>query len=171
MFTTGGKRKMVDKDTPIVMGTDSSETQEEVQEENKRTENRLSDIVSTIRDKQEELGKSLSDYTTSFQKPLADIMETETSFIILTDLPGVSKEDIDIDISENSIDITAKFEDEINEEEASYIKKERNYGETKRSINLPAKINVKGATAKFNDSILTVTLPKIMEEKHKVDIS
>ena len=54
---------MVDKDTPIVMGNESNETQEEVKEENKRTENRLSDIVSTIRDKQEELGKSLSDYT------------------------------------------------------------------------------------------------------------
>jgi HSP20 family protein len=163
--------EMVDKDTPIVMGTESNETQEETKEENKRTENRLSDIVSTIRDKQEELGKSLSDYTSSMQKPLADIMETETSIIIITDLPRVKKEDIDIDIAEDSINITAKFEDEINEEGASYIKKERNYGETKRSISLPSKINIKGATAKFNDSILTVTLPKLMEEKHKVDIN
>jgi HSP20 family protein len=162
---------MVDNETPIVMGTESNETQEEAKEENKRTENRLSDIVSSIRDKQEELGKNLSDYTSSFQKPLADIMETETSFIIITDLPGVKKDDIDIDISEDSIDITAKFEDEINEEDASYIKKERNYGETKRSISLPAKINIKGATAGFKDSILTVTLPKLMEEKHKVNIN
>jgi HSP20 family protein len=162
---------MVDNETPIVMGTESNETQEEAKEENKRTENRLSDIVSSIRDKQEELGKSLSDYTSSIQKPLADIMETETSFIIITDLPGVKKDDIDIDISEDSIDITAKFEDEINEKGASYIKKERNYGETKRSISLPAKINIKGATARFNDSILTVTLPKLMEEKHKVNIN
>jgi len=162
---------MVDNETPIVMGTESNETQEEAKEENKRTENRLSDIVSSIRDKQEELGKSLSDYTSSIQKPLADIMETETSFIIITDLPGVKKDDIDIDISEDSIDITAKFEDEINEKGANYIKKERNYGETKRSISLPAKINIKGATARFNDSILTVTLPKIMEEKHKVNIN
>ena len=162
---------MVDNETPIVMGTESNETQEEAKEENKRTENRLSDIVSSIRDKQEELGKSLSDYTSSIQKPLADIMETETSFIKITDLPGVKKDDIDIDISEDSIDITAKFEDEINEKGANYIKKERNYGETKRSISLPAKINIKGATARFNDSILTVTLPKLMEEKHKVNIN
>jgi len=162
---------MVDNETPIVMGTESNETQEEAKEENKRTENRLSDIVSSIRDKQEELGKSLSDYTSSIQKPLADIMETETSFIIITDLPGVKKDDIDIDISEDSIDITAKFEDEINEKGANYIKKERNYGETKRSISLPAKINIKGATAGFKDSILTVTLPKLMEEKHKVNIN
>ena len=159
---------MVDKDEPIVMGTENEEMSEE--EEKTRTENMLSDIVNTIKEKQEELGKSLSDYTTTFQKPLADVMETENSIIVITDLPGVKKEDIDIDISEDSIDITAKFEDEINEEGANYIKKERSYGETKRSISLPAQINVKEATAKFNDSILTVNLPKLMEEKHKVDI-
>ncbi len=159
---------MVDKDEPIVMGTENDEISEE--EEKTRTENMLSDIVNTIKEKQEELGKSLSDYTTTFQKPLADVMETENSIIVITDLPGVKKEDIDIDISEDSIDISAKFEDEIDEEGANYIRKERSYGETKRSIKLPAQIDVKKATAKFNDSILTVNLPKLMEEKHKVDI-
>ncbi len=159
---------MVDKDEPIVMGTENEEMSEE--EEKTRTENMLSDIVNTIKEKQEELGKSLSDYTTTFQKPLADVMETENSIIVITDLPGVKKEDIDIDISEDSIDISAKFEDEIDEEGANFIKKERSYGETKRSISLPTQINVKEATAKFNDSILTVNLPKLMEEKHKVDI-
>jgi HSP20 family protein len=159
---------MVDKDEPIAMGTEGEMSKEA--DEDTRAETMLSDIVNTIKDKQEELGKSLSDYSLSFQKPLADIMETENSIIVITDLPGVKKEDINIDVSEDSIDISAKFEEEVNEEGASYIKKERSYGETKRSINLPAKINIKEATAKFNDSVLTVRLPKLMEEKHKVDI-
>ncbi len=160
---------MVDKDVPIEMGTEKDEMSDEV-EKKSPAENMLSDIVNTIREKQEELGKSLSDYTTSFEKPLADVMETEKSIIVITDLPGVKKEDIDIDISEDSIDIVAKFDDEIEEEGANYIKKERSYGETRRSINLTAKIDVKKATAKFNDSILTVKLPKMEEEKYKVDI-
>ncbi len=159
---------MVDKDVPIEMGSRDEEMSEE--EEKSTAENMLSDIVNTIRVKQEELGKSLSDYTTSFQKPLADIMETEKSIIIITDLPGVKKEDIDIDISEDAIDIVAKFADEIEEEDANYIRKERSYGETRRSLSLPTKIDVKKATAKFNDSILTVKLPKMEEKKHKVDI-
>jgi len=54
-------------------------------------------------------------------------METENSIIVITDLPGVKKEDIDIDISEGNIDIIAKFEDEIEEEGTNYIKKERSY--------------------------------------------
>jgi len=160
---------MVDKDVPIEMGTEKDEMSDDV-EEKSPAENMLSDIVNTIREKQEELGKNLSDYTTSFQKPLADVMETETSIIVITDLPGVKKDDIDIDISEDTIDIVARFDDEIDEEGANYIKKERNYGETRRSINLPAKIDVKKASAKFNEAILTVKLPKIEEEKHKVDI-
>lgn len=160
---------MVDKDIPIEMGTEKDEMSNDVEEKNP-AENILSDIVNTIREKQEELGKNLSDYTTSFQKPLADVMETETSIIVITDLPGVKKDDIDIDISEDTIDIVARFDDEIDEEGANYIKKERNYGETRRSINLPAKIDVKKATAKFNDAILTVKLPKMEEEKHKLDI-
>jgi HSP20 family protein len=161
---------MADKDAPIEMGTENKEMSEEV-EEKSPAENMLSDIINTIKEKQEELGKSLSDYTMSFQKPLADIMETENSIIVITDLPGVKKENIDIDISEDTIDIVAKFDDEIEEEGANYIKKERSYGETRRSIDLPDKIDVKKASAKFNDSILTVTLPKIEEEKTKVDIN
>ncbi len=121
---------MVDKDVPIEMGTEKDEMSDEV-EKKSPAENMLSDIVNTIREKQEELGKSLSDYTTSFEKPLADVMETEKSIIVITDLPGVKKEDIDIDISEDSIDIVAKFDDEIEEEGANYIKKERSYGETR----------------------------------------
>ncbi len=121
---------MVDKDEPIAMGTEGEMSKEA--EEETRGEKMLSDIVNTIKDKQEELGKSLSDYSLSFQKPLADIMETENSIIVITDLPGVKKEDINIDVSEDSIDISAKFEEEINEEGASYIRKERSYGETNR---------------------------------------
>ena len=144
---------------------------QEDEEKKTPTENILNDIVNTIREKQEDIGKSLSEYSIStLPKPLADIMETETSIIVITDLPGVKKEDIDVDISEDSIDIVAKFEDEMEEEGTNYIKKERSYGETRRTIALPAKIDIKKATAKFNDSVLTVKLPKFEEEKHKVDI-
>jgi HSP20 family protein len=158
---------MVDKDVPIAMGTG----EEEGIEENKTpTESVLADIVNTIKDKQEELGKSLSEYTMSFQKPLVDIMETDDSIIVISDLPGVKKENIEIDISEDTIEIVAKFDEEIEEEGANYLRKERSYGETRRSMVLPAKIEVKKAKAKFKDSVLTVELPKIKEAKHKVEI-
>lgn len=153
------------EDVPV-----KKEEKEKMQEET-RAENMLTDIVNTIKEKQEEFGKAFTDYTSTMGKPLADVMETEDAIIVVTDLPGVKKEDVEVNISEDSIDIIAKFEEEMEEEGTNYIKKERNYGETRRSLMLPAKIDVKKSTAKFKDSVLTVELPKIMEEKHKVDIS
>jgi HSP20 family protein len=156
---------MVDKDVPIAMGTE-----EEFEEKKAPTESMLTDIVNTIKEKQEELGKNLSEYTMSFQKPLVDIMETDDSITVITDLPGVKKENVDVDISEDTIEIVAKFDEEIDEEGANYIRKERSYGEIRRSMVLPAKIDVKKAKAQFKDSVLTVDLPKIVEAKHKVEI-
>jgi HSP20 family protein len=154
---------MADKDVPV----------ETEGEETKKTpaESMLNDLVSTIKEKQEDIGKTLSDYTLSLQKPLADVMETDKSIVVVTDLPGVKKEDIEVDISEDTLEIVAKFEDEIEEEGTNYIRKERSYGETRRTIALPDKVDIKKASAKFKDSVLTIELPKFEEEKHKVDIT
>jgi HSP20 family protein len=158
---------MADKDVEIKT---NNENMDESEKKRSPTESMLNDIVSTIREKQEDLGKSLSDYTMSLQKPLADIIESNEAITIITDLPGVKKEDVEINITEDSLDIVAKFDDEVTDEGTNYIKKERSYGETRRKIALPDKIDVKKASAKFKDSVLTVELPKIQEEKHKVDI-
>ena len=158
---------MADKDVEIKT---NDENMDESEKKRSPTESMLNDIVSTIREKQEDLGKSLSDYTMSLQKPLADIIESDEAITIITDLPGVKKEDVEINITEDTLDIVAKFEDEVTDEGTNYVKKERSYGETRRTIALPDKIDVKKASAKFKNSVLTVELPKILEEKHKVDI-
>jgi HSP20 family protein len=157
---------MADKDVEIK--TDEENMKEE--EKSIPSESVLSDIITSIREKQEDLGKSLSDYSKSLQKPLADIIETDDAITVVTDLPGVKKDDVEVNISEDSLDIVAKFDDEITDEGTNYIRRERSYGETKRTIALPEKINIKKASAKFKDSVLTVELPKIKEEKHKVNI-
>jgi HSP20 family protein len=149
----------------------SDDMQEEVGKKRSQAEKLLNDIMNTIKVKQEEVGKTLSDYTTALQKPAADIMETNDSIIIKIDLPAVKKEDIEIGIAGESIDIMAKFEEESEDEDINYIQKERSYGETKRTIKLPSEIKVKEASAKFQDSVLTIKLPKIEKEVHKIDIN
>ncbi|MDD1763288.1 MAG: Hsp20 family protein, partial [Methanobacteriaceae archaeon] len=110
------------------------EMQEEVVKRRTQAEKLLNDIMNTIKVKQVEVGKTLSDYKISLQKPPADVIETNDSIIIKIDLPGVTKEDIDIGIAGESIDIIAKFEEESEGDEINYIQKERSYGETKRTI-------------------------------------
>jgi HSP20 family protein len=149
----------------------SDDMQEEIGKKRTQAEKLLNDIMNTIKNKQEEVGKTLSDYTTALQKPAADIMETNDSIIIKIDLPAVKKEDIEIGIAGESIDIMAKFEEESEDEDINYIQKERSYGETKRTIKLPSEIKVKEASARFQDSVLTIKLPKIEKEVHKIDIN
>ncbi|MEN6574172.1 Hsp20/alpha crystallin family protein, partial [Methanobacterium aggregans] len=157
------------------MKEDVKEKTEDMQEEagKKKTqaEKLLNDIMDTIKVKQEEVGKTLSSYTTALQKPAADIIETKDNIIIKIDLPGVMKEDIDIGIAGESVDITAKFEEEIEGEDINYIQKERSYGETKRTLTLPSEIKVKEASAIFEDAVLTIKLPKPEKKVHKININ
>ncbi len=131
------------------------------------------DMIGTFRERGGDFEKALSEYTASAPSKLTtDLIETDGSIIVKADLPGVKKEDIVIDLTEDSIEIFAKFEEETEEEGVNFIKKERRYGEARRSLILPEAIKVKETSAKFDNGVLTVTLPKLEEKKRfqvKVD--
>ncbi len=145
----------------------TAEFKDNAEKTRKQAERKINEFISTLKDKQEEFGKTISDYT-SAEMPLTDIIDTEDSVIIIADLPGVKKKDISINITEDSVELVVKFKKA--DENLVFIKKERNYGKTTRNIALPELIEVKKAVAKFNDSVLTLELPKVQEEKFKVKI-
>jgi HSP20 family protein len=144
-----------------------SELKENAENTRKQAENKISDFISSLKGKQDELGKTLSDYA-SGEKPLVDVISTPESFIVKADLPGLSKEDVTVHITEDSVDLTAKFEDY--PEETEFIKKERNYGDINRKIKLPELIDVKKVSAKFENSVLIIELLKVQEDKIKIEI-
>lgn len=152
----------------------AAQTEEEAEEAARRrgrqAEKVINDFLSSLKSRQEDFSKAWTDYTTS-EKPLADVIETEGEIIVKTDLPGIKKGDVDVTITEDSVEISAQFKEEYSEEEVDYILRERSYGETKRFIKLPGKVKVKEATAKLEDSILTINLPKMEKSKFKVDIT
>jgi HSP20 family protein len=129
----------------------------------------FNDMIDTLKEKQEELDKAVAEYTSKSQsKPTMDVIEGEEQITVVTDLPGVKKEDIKIDLTEDALHISAKFQDEIVEEGVSYYKKERRSGEVKRSIKLPAQVKMDETSAKFENGVLTVYLPK--EEKETFEV-
>ena len=81
------------------------------------------------------------------------------------------KGDVEVMITEDSVEIAAQFKEEYDEEEVDYVLRERSYGETRRFIKLPSKVKIKEASAKLEDSILTINLPKMEKSKFKVDIN
>lgn len=162
------KKEEIEEPTTTEAKSLRKEEEKNIAKGKTQAEKVFSDFISTIRDRQEDFSKAISDYTTS--KPLADVVETDNDIIIKADLPGVKKGDVNVNLTETTVEITAKFEEEYKEEDVDYILRERNYGETRKIIPLPAKIKVKDVSAKFEDSVLTVTLPKLEGEKINVDI-
>jgi len=131
------------------------------------------DMIGTFRDRGGDFEKALSEYTASApSKLMTDIIDADGNIIVKADLPGVKKDDIVIDLTEDSIEIIASFEEVTEEEGTNFIKKERKYGEARRSLVLPELVKVKEASAKFDNGVLIVTLPKLEEKKRfqvKVD--
>lgn len=170
MKTSEIKESASEKTAEIKEGAAIKTTAFKENAENKRkqAENMFNEFISTLKDKQEDFGKAITDYTSS-EKPLVDIINTENTIILKADLPNVKKEDVTVNITEDSVEITAKFDDA--DENITFINKERNYGKINRTITLPEIIDVKKVSAKFLNGVLTIELHKVQEEKIRVDIS
>ena len=101
--------------------------------------------------------------------PLVDIKDEGSEIIVTTDLPGVGKGDVDIDVSDNMLTLSAKRSANTEEKEEGYLCRERTYSSFSRAVTLPDTVTTDGATAKLENGVLTVTLPKMqIEEKKKI---
>lgn len=101
-----------------------------------------------------------------------DLRETNDSYLIEADLPGVKKGDIDIEFNNNNLTITAKRDDSVEDNKENYVRRERHYGEFKRSFYID-NVDDEKIQAKFEEGVLKVILPKLAkddENKRKIDI-
>jgi len=99
--------------------------------------------------------------------PAVDIYETPEAIVLQADLPGLRREDIDIQIRDDTLTLRGerRFAKDVHEE--SYLRIERAYGAFHRSFTLPATIQQEKIRAVFRDGILELTLPKAEEVKPK----
>lgn len=97
-----------------------------------------------------------------------DIKETDSKYIIEMDLPGFDKENINLELNNGYLEISAKQEREENEEEnTKYVRKERFYGECSRSFYVGDDITEEDIDAEFKNGILIVNVPKKLEPEEK----
>lgn len=94
-----------------------------------------------------------------------ELIEKENEYEVKAQLPGVKKEDLDIEVEKNYITICAKKEEEQHEDKKSYKKTEFQYGEFSRSVYLPNEVDSEKAQAEFKDGILTIKVQKINKNK------
>jgi HSP20 family protein len=103
------------------------------------------------------------------RQPLVDLADNGKEYIVKAEIPGVNKEDLNIEVSENVIEISAESKEEKKEEKKGYIRRERRYASFYRSIPLPEDVAPDKANAELKEGVLTVTLPKtsVPEKKGK----
>ncbi len=109
------------------------------------------------------------DYTDTNKLSMpVELHEHEKDFCVQAELPGVKKEDLDIDIDKNYITINAKKEEEHEEKDSHYKKSEFRYGEFSRTVYFPKDIDVEKTTAKLEHGILKINAPKKEVEKESI---
>lgn len=94
-------------------------------------------------------------------RPRIDVRETDAAFVVEAELPGVAEDDLDVQLSGNTLTISGEKRFEKKEdkgEEFHYL--ERAYGSFARSIPLPYDVDPDSVEAVFKNGVLTLTLPK-----------
>ncbi len=100
-------------------------------------------------------------------RPTTDISETDDSFEVRAELPGVSKDDVQISVKENLLTIKGEKRQENLDDSKNYKRIERRYGTFERNFTLPPKVDTDNINASFNDGVLTLSIPKPEEVKPK----
>jgi HSP20 family protein len=110
----------------------------------------------------EEAGWGLRTWT-----PSVDIYETDDALVLKAELPGVSKDDVSIDVHQNTLILRGQRKHEAEVKEENYHRVERAYGAFQRSFVLPTMVDQEKAQAAFKDGVLELHLPKLESAKPK----
>lgn len=119
--------------------------------------------------------KNLYNYLDDFEKSFfsdsgnylsafkTDIIDKNDQYVLQAELPGFAKEDIHIDIKGDYLTITAEHNEEKEDKNGQYIRKERRYGSFARSFNI-SDIDTDKITASYKDGVLELNMPKHVEK-------
>ena len=102
-------------------------------------------------------------------QPAADLYEQEEQLVVFVELPGVTKEEINVAITGRSLTISAeKKRPDIDEE---FLRRgARHFGPFKHSFDLNCDVNVDGIEATFTDGVLRLNIPKVEDKTQKIEI-
>lgn len=93
--------------------------------------------------------------------PLLDIKDEGDKYVIEVDLPGVDKKDIDLEVRDRYLIISAKRKSEVNEKKEGYIRSERSFIGYRRELRLPPDADENNIKAKYDNGVLRIEIGKI----------
>lgn len=88
-----------------------------------------------------------------------DVREDEKEYRIEAELPGIKKDEIDLDLNDGRLTISVRRDEDVEENQRNYVHRERRYGSVQRTLNL-AYAQPEGIEARLEEGLLTISVPK-----------
>ena len=112
-------------------------------------------------------------HTRSYRVPAIDIRDTGEGYQMEAEFPGMSKEDVEIEIVRGGLRVSAKKEETVEEKREGFIRRERGSLSFRRDVPLPEDSDVEGIRARLEDGVLRIDIPKKerpVEKKRLVEV-
>ena len=95
--------------------------------------------------------------------PEMDIFEDGNDVVVKAEMPGLKKEDIEVNLTDDTVTVSGEKKKEEKVEKKDYYRIERSYGSFSRSFRLPKEVQSDKAKATFKDGVLEIRVPKTAE--------
>jgi HSP20 family protein len=99
--------------------------------------------------------------------PQVEMFERDSQIVLRADLPGLTKDDVKVELANDGITIEGERKNEHEEEGEGFYRSERSYGKFYRRIPVPEGVNLENAQATFNNGVLEITMPATKPEARK----
>jgi len=108
----------------------------------------------------------------AFRLPLSDVKETDKDVIATIEIPGIEKEDVQLNLTDTTLELKVEKKHETKMQDQNVIREERAYRGFYRSMDLPCKIVPDQAKASCKNGVLEVVMPKAekKEAKKRIDV-
>ena len=99
--------------------------------------------------------------------PLVDVTENGKEIRLIAEVPGISREDLNVAVDKNVLTITGERKATWDQTDGAYYRVERNFGKFSRSFTLPVRVEADKIQASYRDGLLELVLPKAEEVQPK----
>jgi HSP20 family protein len=104
--------------------------------------------------------------------PAVDLVEADDRYVLKADLPGLTAEDVTIEVTDDVLTVSGERHGETSEKRDGYVRLERHSGAFRRSVRLPEGVDAERVAASFEHGVLEVSIPKPEARKpHRVEIA
>lgn len=97
--------------------------------------------------------------------PAMDLVETDDHYVLRADLPGLSDDDVNVELQDNVLTVSGERRTEHQDRQEGYYRLERAFGGFSRSLTLPEGVDPDGVQAHFDRGVLEISIPKPEQKK------